>query len=96
MYAGAIFGRLKPAQNVANASGEWNTYVLTLVDRHITVVLNGKTVIDNEFLEGCTGGGVQANDTLAGPIFLQGDHTAVKYRNIRLRPVIAKSGGSVR
>ena len=84
---GAIFGRLKPAQNAANAGGQWNTYVLTLVDRHITVVLNNNTVIDNELLEGCTGGGLQADDTLPGPIFLQGDHTAVKYRNIFLRPV---------
>jgi hypothetical protein len=54
------------------------------------VILNGETVIDNQLLEGCTGGGIQANDTLPGPLFLQGDHTAVKYRNIRLRPV--KSG----
>ena len=85
---GAIFGRIKPSKNVANAGGEWNTYVLTLVDRHITAVLNGQTVIDNQLLEGCTGGGIQANDSLPGPIFLQGDHTAVKYRNIYLRPVI--------
>lgn len=84
---GAIFGRIKPAHNAAKAGGQWNTYVLTLVDRHITVVLNNSTVIDNELLEGCTGGGLQANDTLPGPIFLQGDHTAVKYRNIFLRPV---------
>ena len=84
---GAIFGRIKPSKNAANPGGEWNTYVLTLVDRHITVVLNGEKVIDNQLLEGCTGGGIQANDTLPGPIFLQGNHTAVRYRTIRLRPV---------
>jgi hypothetical protein len=93
---GAIFGRIKPSRNVANAGGEWNTYVLTLVDRHITAVLNGQTVIDNQLLEGCTGGGIQAHDSLPGPIFLQGDHTAVKYRNIRLRPVVFKLSGRVR
>ena len=85
---GAIFGRIPPSKNAGNPGGEWNTYVLTLVDRHITVLLNNEKVIDNQLLEGCTGGGIQANDTLPGPIFLQGDHTAVKYRNIRLRPVI--------
>lgn len=85
---GAIFGRIAPSINAANPGGEWNTYVLTLVDRHITVVLNGEKVIDNQLLEGCTGGGIQANDTLPGPIFLQGDHTSVKYRTIRLRPVV--------
>ncbi|MDG2126739.1 MAG: DUF1080 domain-containing protein [Fuerstiella sp.] len=93
---GAIFGRIKPSKNVANAGGEWNTYVLTLVDRHITAVLNGQTVIDNQLLDGCTGGGIQANDSRPGPIFLQGDHTAVKYRNIRLRPVVSETDVSGR
>jgi hypothetical protein len=87
---GAIFGRIKPSKNAAMPGGEWNTYVLTLVDRHITVVLNGETVIDNRLLEGCTGGGIQANDTSPGPIFLQGDHTAVRYRNIVLRPIVSQ------
>ena len=85
---GAIFGRIKPAMNAGNPGGEWNRYVLTLVDRHISVVLNGEKVIDNVLLEGCTGGGLSSNDTRPGPIFLQGDHTAVRYRNIALRPRI--------
>lgn len=85
---GAIFGRIPPAVNAGRVGGEWNTYVLTLVDRHVTVVLNGHTVIDNQLLAGCTGGGINANDSQPGPIFLQGDHTSVSYRNIRLRPVI--------
>lgn len=87
---GAIFGRIKPSENAGNAGGEWNTYVITLVDRHVTVVLNGKTVIDNQLLEGCTGGGLQSDDTQPGPIFLQGDHTSVNYRNISLRPVMKR------
>ena len=84
---GAIFGRIEPTKNAGNAGGVWNTYVLTLVDRHITVVLNGETVVDNVPLAGCTGGGIQSNDTLPGPILLQGDHTSVAYRNIVLRPL---------
>ncbi|KAA5547321.1 DUF1080 domain-containing protein [Roseiconus nitratireducens] len=84
---GAIFGRLAPSANAGKPGGQWNTYVLTLVDRHITVVLNGQTVIDNQLLVGCTGGGLQANDALPGPILLQGDHTSVRYRNLQLRPV---------
>lgn len=85
---GAIFGRIEPSENAANPGGEWNKYVLTLVDRHITVELNGKVVIDNQPLEGCTGGGISADDTSPGPIFLQGDHTSVRYRNLFLEPVI--------
>jgi len=85
---GAVFGRIAPATNAARAGGRWNRYRILLVDRHITVELNGKRVIDNEPLVGCTGGGINADDTVPGPIFLQGDHTSVQYRNIVLRPVL--------
>ena len=88
---GAIFGRIKPTANAGLPGGQWNRYVLTLVDRHITVVLNGQKVIDNQPVHGCTGGGISADDTQPGPILLQGDHTSVKYRNIVLRPVIKAS-----
>lgn len=86
---GAIFGRIAPSKNVGRPGGEWNRYDLTLVDRHITVVLNGEKVIDNQPIIGCTGGGLSADDVKPGPIFLQGDHTSVQYRNIVLRPIIA-------
>jgi len=85
---GAIFGRIAPSKNAGKAGGEWNRYVLTLVDRHITVELNGEVVTDNQPLIGCTGGGINADDTIAGPILLQGDHTSVKYRNILIEPVV--------
>lgn len=85
---GAIFGRIEPSENAAKPGGEWNRYVLTLVDRHVTVELNGRVVIDNQPLEGCTGGGISADDTKPGPIFLQGDHTAVRYREIVIEEVV--------
>jgi len=83
---GSIYGRLQPARNAARSAGEWNRYDLTLVDRHVTVVLNGDTVIENEPIEGPTGGGMSADVTTPGPLFLQGDHTTVEYRNILIRP----------
>ena len=85
---GAIFGRIAPVKNAGKPGGQWNRYVLTLVDRHVTVELNGEIVIDNEPLEGCTGGGLSADDTAPGPIFLQGDHTSVKYRNLVIEEVV--------
>lgn len=85
---GSIYGRIAPEVDVAKPGGEWNHYDLSLVDRHITVVLNGQRVINNQPVEGCTGGGLSADDTRPGPILLQGDHTSVSFRNIVLRPVI--------
>jgi hypothetical protein len=61
---------------------------LTLVDRHVTVVLNGVKVIDNQPIVGPTGGAIQTDPSAPGPIYLQGDHTALKYKDIYLAPVI--------
>ena len=85
---GAIFGRIAPSVNAGKEPGEWQSYDLTLVDRHVTVVLNGVTVIDNQPVEGPTGGAIHTDPMTPGPIHLQGDHTSVKYRNLYLAPVI--------
>lgn len=85
---GAIFGLIEPSKNAGKKGGEWQTYDLTLVDRHVTVVLNGEKVIDNQPVAGPTGGAVHTDPLSPGPIHLQGDHTSVKYRNISLSRVI--------
>ena len=84
---GAIFGRIAPSTNAGNPGGQWQTYDITLVDRHITVVLNGVKVIDNQPIIGPTAGAIYTDPSAPGPIYLQGDHTAVKYKNIYLAPV---------
>lgn len=85
---GAIFNRILPSGMYGKAGGEWQHYDITLVDRHVTVILNGTKVIDNQPLAGCTNGALFSDESLPGPIYLQGDHTSVSYRNIILRPVI--------
>ena len=85
---GAIFGSIAPSENAGRPGGEWQSYDLTLVDRHVTVVLNGVKVIDNQPLTEPTGGAVFTDPTRPGPIHLQGDHTNVRYRDIYLAPVI--------
>ena len=85
---GAIFGTIEPTKNAGRVGGKWQTYDITLVDRHVTVVLNGEKVIDNQPIPRPTAGAIHTNPATAGPIFLQGDHTAVSYRNIYLAPVL--------
>lgn len=82
---GAVFGRIEPSKNAGLPGGEWQSYDITLVDRHITVVLNGQKVIDNQPVLGATGGALFGDVTRDGPLYLQGDHTSVRYRNIRIR-----------
>ena len=87
-HMGAIYSRITPSVNAEKPSGEWQTLDITLVERHVTVVLNGTKIIDNAPLLGCTGGALWSDEFRPGPIYLQGDHTGVDYRNIVLKPVV--------
>lgn len=87
---GAIYSRITPSVAAERPAGQWQTLNITLVQRHVTVVLNGTKIIDNQPLLGCTGGALWSDESRPGPIYLQGDHLAVDYRNIVLRPVISE------
>lgn len=77
---GALYGRIAPRLAAEKKAGEWQPMEITLYKRHLTVKLNGETIIDNEPVEGVTGGALDADDFAAGPIWLQGDHTDADYR----------------
>jgi hypothetical protein len=85
---GAIYSRIKPTVNAEKPAGQWQTFDITYVDRHATVVLNGVKIIDNQPVLGPTGGALWPEVDRPGPIYLQGDHTGIEYRNIVLRPVV--------
>ncbi len=85
---GAIYSRITPTVSAEKPAGEWQSFDITLVDRHVTVILNGTTIIDNQPLYGVTGGAITADQFSPGPIYLQGDHGKVSYRNMVLAPVI--------
>ncbi|WP_234364427.1 3-keto-disaccharide hydrolase [Lunatibacter salilacus] len=84
---GALYSRVTPSTAAEKQPGEWQSMDITLVDRHVTVILNGKKIIDNEPAWGPTGGAISADVLAPGPVFLQGDHGSVSYRNIVLTPV---------
>lgn len=83
---GAVYGFIVPTEMAAKMAGEWQVYDITLIGRFITVVANGKTIICNQEIPGITGGALDSNEGESGPIYLQGDHGPVEYRNIILTP----------
>jgi hypothetical protein len=85
---GAIYSRIKPTMSAEKPAGEWQTLDITYVNRHATVVLNGARIIDNQPVLGPTGGALWPEVDRPGPIYLQGDHTGIEYRNLLLRPVV--------
>jgi hypothetical protein len=84
---GALYSRVTPSEAAEKPAGEWQTFDITLVDRHVTVILNGKKIIDNQPAWGPTGGAITSDVLSPGPIYLQGDHGNVAYRNIVLTPI---------
>jgi len=85
---GALYGRITPSESAEKPADEWQTFEIILCDRYVTVILNGKTIIDNQPAMGCTGGALTSDEFSPGPIYLQGDHTDVDYRNMILTPII--------
>ena len=81
-----IYGFVTPSEIVARPAGQWQTYDITLVGRQVTVVANGKTVICNQEIPGITGGAIDSNEGEPGPVYLQGDHGPIEYRNIVVTP----------
>ncbi len=85
---GAIYGFIAPAVNAARNPGEWQTYEITLVGRHVTVVLNGIEVISNRPIPGITGGSIDSKEGEPGPIMIQGDHGPIEFRKFVVTPSV--------
>jgi hypothetical protein len=83
----SIYGRTPPSANASKAPGEWQTLEAIVVGNKVSVVLNGQKVHDNATLVGITGGALDANETEAGPVMLQGDHGKVWYRKVTVTPI---------
>ena len=88
LHMGALYSRIVPSVSAEKKPGEWQTLEIIFCERHVTVVLNGINIIDNKPVLGPTGGAIQADVTKPGPIYLQGDHGKVTYRNIVLTPIL--------
>jgi hypothetical protein len=83
---GGVYGFISPSEIVAKRPGEWQTYDITLVGRIVTVVANGKRLICDQEIPGITGGAIDSNEGMPGPLLLQGDHGPVEFRDITLTP----------
>ena len=88
-HTGGVYGFLTPTPEMPRKPGEWQTFDITLIGRMITVVQNGKTIIDNQEIPGITGGALDSNEELPGPIYLQGSEDGhVAFRKITVTPTM--------
>jgi hypothetical protein len=87
-HMGAVYGFLTPTPEQPRTPGVWQTFEITLVGRFVTIVQNGQTIINRQEIPGITGGAFDSHEELPGPIYLQGDHGGIAFRNIVLTPAM--------
>ena len=82
---GSIYNFKAPDQFITKPSGEWQTAEATIIGNRITVIMNGVKIHDNVECNKATGSEIDDKVNEPGPIFLQGDHGTVYFRNIRIK-----------
>jgi len=82
---GSIYNFKAPDKFITKPSGEWQTAEATIIGHKITVTMNGVKIHDNVECNKATGSEIDDKVNEPGPIFLQGDHGTVSFRNIRIK-----------
>jgi hypothetical protein len=86
---GAIYNFKAPDKFASKPGNEWQTVEATMIGNKITVTLNGQKIHDNVECDKATGSEIDNKVKEPGPIFLQGDHGTVSFRNIRIKELKA-------
>lgn len=87
---GALRGQLAPLKNAVRPEGEWNSLVVRVVDRRITVTVNGETVLKEQPLPEPATDAAPATKTkdkptggvATGPVLIDGEFPGITYRKL--------------
>jgi hypothetical protein len=72
----AVRAACTPRVRADNPVGKWNRFLITMKGEQVTIVLNGKTVVDNARLPGVPA---------TGPLGLQHHNGAIEFANVAIR-----------
>jgi hypothetical protein len=97
---GAVYSEIAPLVNACKKPGEWQKLVIdfrapsfdadgkkSANARFVKVTLNGEVVQDNVEIAHGTNVGRNAKEHATGPIYLQGDHGSVAFRDLKVTPL---------
>jgi hypothetical protein len=99
---GGIYNQITPSINACKPAGEWESFDVKFwsakvgpdgaktQNARITVIHNGKLIIDNAEIQKPTGGQLDTNEGTPGAVMVQGNHGAIECRNIKWRPLKAE------
>jgi len=85
--AAALYSRFAPTVNASKPPGEWQSYDIRLIGRTLTVVHNGKKVLDKVPVDGLTAIANNADEAEPGPFIVQGDHSYVEIKSFVVTPL---------
>jgi hypothetical protein len=98
--SGAVYSETAPRVNAAKAPGEWQTLAIdfqaprfdaaghkTSNAKFLKVVMNGKVVQENVEIAHGTNVSRNAKEHPVAPVYLQGDHGPVAFRNLKITPL---------
>lgn len=77
---GGVIGTAAPSKNMAKPAGEWNRYIVTVLNNHLTVSLNGEQIIDLKLDESA-----MKDRPEEGHIGFQDEAKRIWYRNVRIK-----------
>jgi hypothetical protein len=97
---GAIYSETPPSENACKPPGEWQKLVIefraprfddagnkTANAKFVKVTLNGRVIQDHVEIAHGTNVSRNAKEHPTGPVYLQGDHGAVAFRNLKITPL---------
>ncbi len=91
-YHGSIYGVVPARRGFLRPPGEWNAEEIMVKGRHVTVVVNGSTVVDADLDEASRGGTIDGNEhpglkRASGHLGFLGHGSLVEFRNLRLKEI---------
>ena len=87
--SGSVSELLTPTKNTSKTADTWQALYVKFVGDIVTVILNGKKVIDARRLHESSGS-VADEEVKAGPIVLLGTGGGVTFRNLRIKELPAE------
>ena len=87
---GSVYGLIPAKRGFLKPTGEWNAQEITVDGSHITVVLNGETILDADLVETLAKGALDGKEhtgaaRASGHIGFLGHGDTVYYRNLRVK-----------
>lgn len=94
-HHGSVYGVIPARTGFQKPVGEWNQQEIRCVGTHVTVVLNGETILDGDIAEASKDGTPDGKEhpglkRTSGHISLCGHNTKVEFRNFRIKEVTSK------